>query len=111
MTGHERVRFQLASLTEAMSSPGVVPHVTVSYDSSSVIQMGIAISDIVMKRTDTQGPYLAIRGMQGLAGERTVSGGMDGKEGLLLFGRQRRKDGAVTVDSWSQDFEIQWADG
>lgn len=80
MTGHERVRFQLASLTEAMSSPGVVPHVTVSYDSSSVIQMGIAISDIVMKRTDTQGPYLAIRGMQGLAGERTVSGGMDGKE-------------------------------
>lgn len=73
-------RFQLASLTEAMSSPGVVPHVTVSYDSSSVIQMGIAISDIVMKRTYTQGPYLAIRGMQGLAGERTVSGGMDGKE-------------------------------
>lgn len=72
-----------------MSGPGMVTHVTVSHDSSSVIQMGIAISDIVMKRTDTQDPSLAIRGVQGLAGERTVSGGMDGKEeGFCLEGRE-----------------------
>lgn len=33
-----------------------------------------------MKRTETQGSYLATGGMQGLAGEGTVSDGTDGKE-------------------------------
>lgn len=77
-----------------MSGPGMVTHVTVSHDSSSIIQMGIAISDIVMKRTDTQGPYLAIRGVQGLAGERTVSGGTDRKEEgfFCLEGREEKME-------------------
>ena len=47
-----------------------------------------------MKRTDTQGPYLAIAGVRGLAGEGTVSGGMDGKEEgcFCLEGREGKME-------------------
>lgn len=49
--------FNLFHSQGVMSGPSVVIHVKVCYDMSSGIQMWIAISDIVMKRTDTQGSY------------------------------------------------------
>lgn len=82
------------------AGPGVVLHVKLCCDSWSVIQMWIAISVSVMKRTDTQGSHWPPRACRDLLPKELLVAVWIR---MLLFERQRRKDAAVTVYSWSQD--------